>query len=107
MYGKEKRKENEGKRICASKEEEGGILLMDESSHLLLLFVLLISGGFSEKLGIVNLKIRIRFVGCVELTVLCWLRKFRFHFLRIYSCFYIKEKKYIVSPRQVKRTLLT
>jgi hypothetical protein len=34
MYGKKKKKGNEGKRICASKEEEGCVLLMDESFHL-------------------------------------------------------------------------
>jgi hypothetical protein len=34
MYGKKKKKGDEGKRICASKEEEGGVLLMGESFHL-------------------------------------------------------------------------
>jgi len=46
MYGKKKKKGNEGKRICASKEEEGGVLLTDQGFHLRFLSVALVLRAF-------------------------------------------------------------
>jgi hypothetical protein len=44
MYGKKKKKGNEGKRICASKE--GVVLLTDESFHLRFSLVALVLRAF-------------------------------------------------------------